>query len=473
MTRWVALARHPLAIAGVVLATVAGVAFVLLIIAALAGLFANPYAGLVVFVLFPALLLLGLLLIPLGVRLDRRRRERDPSRPDDWPVVDFRQARVRRMALVVTGLTAVNVIIVLLAGYGSLHWMESPSFCGQTCHTPMQPQFRAWSGSVHTSTTCVQCHIGEGPRAFVRAKLAGVRQLVHVATGSYPRPIAPGAQMPPGAQAQTCRSCHRPERGGSDRLRVIREYADDEANTETATVLQMHLGTASLSGRSIHWHANPDIRVEYVTTDAANETIPYVKVTDATGRVREFVAKDADNDAIRAGTRRTMDCIDCHNTVGHPIAPTAEQAVDQAIAAGLISRRLSYARREGVKLLKAPYASEDAAMRAIENGFRTFYQSSGAGVDADAVGRSAAALQTVYRRNVFSEMRVTWGSYPSNQGHFTATGCFRCHDDSHADQNGATISADCDYCHKQLDAAPAAAASAADRSTTPQLAAAH
>jgi nitrate/TMAO reductase-like tetraheme cytochrome c subunit len=426
-----------------------------------------------VFVLIPAMLLLGLLLIPIGRRLERRRREKDPTAPDDWPVVDFRLAGVRRTALVVTGLTAVNVIIVLLAGYGSLRWMESPTFCGQTCHTPMRPQFSAWSGSVHGSTACVQCHIGEGPRAFVRAKLAGVRQLVHVATGSYPRPIPPGTQMPEGAQAETCRGCHRPERGGSDRIRVSREYAEDEGNTETATVLQMYVGAGSVSGRSIHWHANPDVRVEYVATDPANETIPYVKVTDATGRVREFVAKDASNEAIRAGTRRTMDCIDCHNTVGHPIAPTAEQAVDQAIAAGLVSRRLPHARREGVKLLKASYASEDEAMRAIERGFRDFYQTGGVGVDDATVRRSAAALQTVYRRNVFPAMKVAWGSYPSNKGHFTATGCFRCHDDSHADQSGATISSDCDYCHKQIDTPAAPATANLDRSIPLRLAAAH
>jgi hypothetical protein len=167
-----------------------------------------------------------------------------------------------------------------------------------------------------------------------------------------------------------------------------------------------------------------------------------------------------------------MDCIDCHNTVGHPIAPTAEQAVDQAIAAGLVSRQLPHARREGVRLLKAAYTSEDEAMRAIENGFRAFYQSGGAGVDPDTIGRSAAALQAVYRRNVFPAMKVAWGSYPSNKGHFTAPGCFRCHDDSHADQSGATISSDCDYCHKQIDTPPAQAANL-DRSIPLRLAAAH
>jgi hypothetical protein len=33
----------------------------------------------------------------------------------------------------------------------------------------------------------------------------------------------------------------------------------------------------------------------------------------------------------------------------------------------------------------------------------------------------------------------------------TSTGCFRCHDDSHAAPDGTTISADCEYCHKQIE----------------------
>ena len=48
-----------------------------------------------------------------------------------------------------------------------------------------------------------------------------------------------------------------------------------------------------------------------------------------------------------------MDCVDCHNMVGHRIASTPEQAVDVALAADDISRTLPFARREGVRLLKA------------------------------------------------------------------------------------------------------------------------
>ena len=456
MTRLVALVRNPLAITGAAIASASAIAFVVLAIALAAGLFDNPYAGLVVGVAIPAALLLGLLLIPAGMWLERRRRGRDADA--DWPVIDFRHASVRRTSLIVAALTAVNVVIVLLAGYGTLHWMESPAFCGQVCHTPMQPQFTAWAGSTHARTACVRCHVGEGAAAVVHAKLAGVRQLTHVVTNSYSRPTPPGTDMPTGSQAATCSGCHRPERVASDRIRVIREYADDEANTETMTVLQMYVGAGASSGRSIHWHADPAIRVEYVSTDDTKETIPYVKVTDAAGKVREYVSADATDQIIRDGRRRTMDCIDCHNTVGHPIAATPEQAVDRAIAGGQVSRTLPHARREGVRLVKASYGSEDEAMQAIDKGVKGFYASRNGAIDEQAVAQTVAGLQGVYRRNVFPAMNVTWGSYPNNRGHVTSTGCFRCHDDSHKDKTGAAISGDCEYCHTQLATPPVAQA---------------
>jgi hypothetical protein len=444
-----ALARHPLAIAGALITTASALAFIALGIAVLAGLFNNPYAGLVVFVALPALFVLGLLLIPAGMWLQKRRLERDPTAPTDWPVFDFRRASVRRTALLITGLTAVNIVIVLLAGYGSLHWMESPTFCGQVCHTPMHPQFTAWQAATHSQVACVNCHIGEGASGFVHAKLAGVRQLVHVMTNSVPKPIPPGGDLP--SVEQTCLNCHRPGQPLPDRIRTFREYADDEMNSETTTVMQMHMGTSPASKRSIHWHANPAIRVEYVATDAARETIPYVKVTNANGQVKEFRAPDTTDEAINGGTRRTMDCRDCHNTIGHPISPTAEQAVDRAIAASSIARELPYVRREGVRLVKASYSSEDDAMSAIESGLRMFYQSQSGAADAQALSRSITGLQDVYRRNVFPSMMVSFGSYPTNRGHFTSTGCFRCHDDSHTAQDGSTISAECELCHTQIE----------------------
>ncbi len=146
-----------------------------------------------------------------------------------------------------------------------------------------------------------------------------------------------------------------------------------------------------------------------------------------------------------------MDCIDCHNTVGHPIAQTPERALDQAVAAHSVSRGLPFARREGVRLVKESYPSHEAAERAIDEGLRGFYRSRGGSIDQAALAETVAAVQDAYRRNVFPAMKVTFGSYPDNRGHVTSDGCFRCHDESHETKDGKTISADCELCHKQID----------------------
>jgi len=445
------LVRHPLAIAGALLTTTAAVVFLALLAAALIGWFANPYAGLIVFVAIPAVFVLGLLLIPAGMWLQKRKLARNAAAAADWPVFDFRVPRVRRIALLFTALTALNVAIVLVAGYGSLHYMESPTFCGQTCHTPMHPQFAAWQGGPHARIACVNCHVGEGARGFVHAKLAGTRQLAHLTTNSFPRPIPPGAQVPVGGHAMTCGRCHQPLQTAGDVIRVKREYADDEASSETMTILLMHVGRANSSGRAIHWHADPATRVEFRAADAARQTIPYVKVTDARGQVKEYFAPEAGDPPAAGDPLRLMECVDCHNMVGHRIASSPEHAVDAALAAGDVARTLPFARREGVRLLKASYGSEAAADQEIDQQLRRFYSSDGRMADSQALGRAVAALQGVYRRNVFPAMKVTWGSYPDNAGHMASPGCFRCHDGSHTAKDGSTINADCEYCHRQVE----------------------
>jgi NapC/NirT cytochrome c family protein len=435
---------------GAVIATASGVAFVALAVAAMLDLFTNPYAGLVVFVLVPAMFVVGLLLIPLGIWLRRRALRRDPTMPDEWPIIDLRHRRVRATILVVTALTVVNAVIILVAGYGTLHYMESPSFCGQTCHVPMRPQFIAWQNTPHASVACVSCHVGEGARALVRSKLAGVRQLVHVASGNYPRPIpASAAHLRPAGE--TCGACHAPSLSRDIKARTVREYADDETNTETATELQLYVGAPgqpTASSRAIHWHADPSVKVEYVTTDPDRQVIPFVRVVNAEGQAKEYVVEGTTETALAAGTARVMDCIDCHNAAAHRISPTAEQAVDRAIAGGAIDRALPFVRRETVRLLKSDYGDEAAALTGIDAGLRAFYAPT-PGVDPHALAKTVAGVQRLYRTNVFPAMKVTWGVYRDNRGHTTSDGCFRCHDGSHVASDGTMISAECGYCHNE------------------------
>ena len=280
-------------------------------------------------------------------------------------------------------MTVVNATLVLLAAQGSLHYMESPEFCGQTCHTPMHPQYTAWQNTTHAEVACVQCHIGEGARALVHYKLAGVRQLVHVISGNFPRPI-PASQAVMRPALETCGTCHSPTLGHGERTRTIREYAEDETNTETATTLTMHVGgpgQKTASGRAIHWHADPNVRIEYITTDADRQTIPFVRTINEKGETKEYVVEGHDAGGARRGHLAHDGLHRLPQRRRASNSPTAEQAVNRAMAAGQISPALPFVRREAVRLLKSDYSDEAAAVAAIESGFRAVYDASKASVD--------------------------------------------------------------------------------------------
>jgi nitrate/TMAO reductase-like tetraheme cytochrome c subunit len=445
------LVRHPASLAGIVIASASAVAFLGLFIAEQLGMFENPYAALVVFVAVPALFVLGLLLIPFGMWLERRRLALHPGTEREWFVIDFRSPVTRRRAVAIAALTAVNVLIVLLAGSGAVHSMESPEFCGQTCHTPMTPQYTAWQDAPHSKVACVQCHVGEGGRALIKYKLNGLRQLYHVVTGNYPRPIPGVADLRPANEV--CGSCHWSGKGSGDIVRVKREYAEDETNSETSTILQLFLGgpgAPTPSGRAIHWHADPRVNIEFIYTDVERQTIKFVKYTDAQGRTREYAAEGTTPEELAQGNRRAMDCVDCHNVAAHRVAPAPEQAVDAAITAGRIDRSLPFVRREAVRLMKASHETPDAAARTIDTELRKFYADRGRSADAQVAG-AITALQDIHRRNVFPDMKVTFGTYPDNIGHTTSAGCFRCHDGSLVAKDGSAIGSDCEMCHKQLE----------------------
>jgi hypothetical protein len=143
--------------------------------------------------------------------------------------------------------------------------------------------------------------------------------------------------------------------------------------------------------------------------------------------------------------------MDCHNRPSHQMSPTAERAVNVAMTNADIPSSLPFARRETVKFLKAGYATEGAAMEAIAKGLRDFYRDSYQSIymtRRQDVEKAVMGAQQVYRRNVFPEMNVQFGTYPNNVGHVDFPGCFRCHDDNHAATDGRKISQDCDTCHK-------------------------
>lgn len=445
--------RHPVALVGAFIATAMGVLFVTLFLVDAVGLIRNPYFGLLLFVAVPAAFVIGLLIIPLGMRLDAGRRRRDPSAPPaDWPVFDFRIAQQRRIIAIVGALTIVNLVVVSLAAYGAVHYMETPAFCGQVCHTTMEPQFVAHQSGPHSRVACVACHVGPGVGALIESKLAGTRQLWQVVRRSVPKPIeSPVRNLRPARD--TCERCHWPEKFHGDEVKVVPEYAEDEGNSETLTPLTIHVGGGSATlgfGTGIHWHMNLDDQIEYITTDPKRENIPYVQLRDRNGTVREYTVAGTTAQQLATGERRRMDCMDCHNRPAHTFSYTPEHAVNDAIAQGRIPRELPFIRREALAAVIDEYTDRQTALARIASRLREHYRAAGSH-DARLVDRAVAGTQDVWARNVFPAMNVKWGTYPNHIGHVDTPGCFRCHDDEHKSKDGKVIRQDCALCHNEVE----------------------
>jgi formate-dependent nitrite reductase cytochrome c552 subunit len=406
----------------------------------------NPYIGIVVFVVVPILFVAGLLLVPLGIYLARRRIHHSLGGEATLePGVAW-----RRLGLFFGVTALVNALVVSLVTYRAVHQMETVQFCGQTCHV-MTPQARAHPVSAHARLACVECHVGEGARGWFESKAAGTRQLFEVAFDSYPRPVpsplASGRLVP---TRETCEHCHNPEQFAPARLRVISRFAEEEANTETQTVLTMMVGGSRYGG--IHGkHYGPGVEIRFAATDAEREKIPWVEYRNTnTGETRVYQT-DAGG-SISSAPKILMQCVDCHNRPAHTFSPP-DRALDAAFAVGTLPTTLPYLKKTGMEALKASYASSEEAARRIPQAIEGYYKQShpeiyaSRAADVQSAGRHVAEI---YSRNVFPDLKVTWGTYRNNIGHDTSPGCFRCHDEQHATSEGKTITMDCAACHEAI-----------------------
>src|SRR5262249_1305183 len=144
-----------------------------------------------------------------------------------WPTIDLNDPAQRIRAVLIFALTIANIVIVSLAAFRGVEYMDSVAFCGQVCHTPMAPEFVAHQTVPHANVRCVDCHVGSGAASYAQAKAAGTRRVLAVMSGRYPRPIVPAASELPIA-GETCERCHWPALFHGDKIKRVVEYADDE-----------------------------------------------------------------------------------------------------------------------------------------------------------------------------------------------------------------------------------------------------
>ena len=427
---------------GAVLAVGALFSFALLAWMDFTGDHKNPYLGIFTYIVAPGFLIAGLITVFFGAWAQRRWAIKHSTAPDKWRL-DFTDTAHRRY-LVVFVLGAIGFVMLSAFGsYQSYHIAESTQFCGQVCHSAMNPEFTTYQRGAHARVDCVACHVGAGASAFIQAKINGTHQLIAFTLDNYQRPIpTPVKNLRPARE--TCEKCHWPEKFHGNIDLTYDHYLSDKKNTAFSTRMLMHVneGRPGSPLVGIHLHVSPDSKVEYYATDEKRQDIPWMRVTnkkDGTSRVyrnEEFKGEPT------AEQIRVMDCIDCHNRPAH-VFPTVNSAIEKSMALGALSSKLPNIKRSAAQaMLQKDIITDAAAPGKIAEFLTAKYK------DNPELPATIAEVQRLYSVTIFPERKADWRIYPNNIGHKDWAGCFRCHDDKHKTSTGESVRAsDCNSCH--------------------------
>jgi len=404
----------------------------------------NPYIGILTFLVAPAFFFAGAMLIIFGAwrwhrAKAKQKGEMHPLRID----IDLSRVQDRRLLTFFVPAAAGFLLITAMGSYHTFEYTESVNFCGETCHTVMQPEFITYTHSPHARVACSECHVGKGATWYVKSKLSGTYQVYANLAHKYPTPIpSPVKNLRPAQE--TCEECHWPKKFVGNLDRTFNYYLPDKTNTLYSIRMLLKVGgddpTHGPVG-GIHWHMNVANKIEYVATDEARQKIPWVRMTDAQGVVTVFQTKNFTNDLSQLNIRR-MDCMDCHNRPAHKFQ-SPESAVNLAMSLGQISTDLPYIKTNAEAVLVAAYTNQDQAVQGIATSLDALYP------DNPLIRPAITAVQQIYKDNFFPEMKADWRKYPENLGHKDWPGCFRCHDGQHVSATTKRVirGDDCNTCH--------------------------
>lgn len=427
--------------AGLVVAIGSLFAFLLLFLIDTFSQSANPYLGILTWLVAPAFLFLGLIGVAAGGIWQHRERVKaghrfaitfDLSRAHDRKILGF---------FVFGG--GAFLFLTAIGTYSSYHFTESTTFCGQACHTVMEPEMVTYRHSPHARVSCTACHIGPGAAWFVRSKLSGTYQVYATLTKKYPRPIPTPVRNLRPAQ-DTCEQCHWPKEFVGNLDRSFVSYLNEASNSVHTVRLLLKVGGADPTHGpvgGIHWHMSVANKVQYIATDPERQKIPWVRTVNTQGIVTEYRSPNFTND-IAGYELRTMDCMDCHNRPSHRYTPPNE-AVSLAMMLGRLDSSWPWLKSNAVYALSATYTNVPQAKTSISNLLFTAYSG------RPKLPEAISEVHQIYTNNFFPEMKANWRKYPQNIGHKDWPGCTRCHDDEHvsSDKQHKIQFRDCNQCH--------------------------
>jgi nitrate/TMAO reductase-like tetraheme cytochrome c subunit len=438
--------RNWLSLTGLVVVVGSLFSFLLLLLLDALAHFANPYIGILTYLVAPAFLVLGLVLGLLGAFL-RHRQILKTTGPLPALRIDLTRPRDRRMFGLFLAGSVLFLLISALGSYQTYHFTESVQFCGQACHGVMKPEYVTYLHSPHARVACAECHIGKGANWYVRSKLSGTYQVYATLADKYPRPIPTPVKNLRPAQ-ETCEECHWPKKFVGNVERTFYYFLSDPTNTPFTVRMLMNVGGGDATHGpvgGIHWHMNVGNKIEYLAADEARQKIPYVRVTELSqGIVIEFRTPRFTN-AVNETELRRMDCMDCHNRPAHRYE-TPNSAVNLAISLDKIDRTLPSIKSNALYVLTRSYTNDTQAREAIATTLAQQYPNN------PRIRPAITAVQQIYTNNFFPGMKASWKVYPDNIGHKDWPGCFRCHDGLHktADGKRSIKANDCNACHTIL-----------------------
>jgi nitrate/TMAO reductase-like tetraheme cytochrome c subunit len=451
------LSRNPISLAGVAFALVSLANILFLFLIDLIAERPSPYIGILAYMVMPGFLVLGLLVIPIGIWRERRKKiPADAADLPRYPRIDLNDPNQRSTVAFLGSFLVVFIMLSAVGSYKAYEFTDSVQFCGQLCHSVMHPEFTAYQLSPHARVACVECHVGGGATWYVKSKLSGARQVLAVAFKTYPRPIPTPVHNLRPAQ-DTCEECHWPRKFYGAQLKVFTHYASDEKNTPCQIRMLIKTGggdPATGSPEGIHWHMNISNEITYVAADETHQVIPYIHVKDMQGRITDYYAQDSklSKEEIAKAAKRRMDCVDCHNRPTHIYVPP-DLAVDQSLLAHRLDISLPFLKQQAVSALSGKYDTTGAAMQGIAKEVREFYEGKYPALSKTKeleIRNAIDEVQRIYRSTTFPEMKLNWQTHPNNIGHFYFNGCFRCHDGQHVSPDGKVVRKDCDICHTFL-----------------------
>ena len=443
---------NPITFAGAIIAVVSFGLILFLSVLDVTSAETNPYLGIITFIIFPAILIFGLLLIALGIYRAHRQKIKGTFKGPHFPILDLNNPKHRISFTIFSVGTILFLVFTAFGSYKAYEYTESVEFCGTICHNVMNPEYTAYKNSPHSRVACVQCHIGSGTSWYVKSKISGAYQVYSVIFHKYSKPISTPVENLRPAQG-TCEQCHWPKAFFSEKKVDFHYYLSDEKNTPSSISMLLKIGGGNSemgTSAGIHWHMNIDNTILYYPSDRSRQNIPWVKIiSKETGKEEVYKLRDFDAKKMPTDSLRKMDCIDCHNRPSHIYNPP-DKMVNLYMSLNRIDPELPYIKSVAVNALDKPYSTKPIAVDSINYNIQNFYATNFPDIaknKSSEIEKSIKYIQEIYSNNYFPSMNVSWKGFPNNIGHTYAPGCFRCHDGKHYSDDGKVISNNCNICH--------------------------